>query len=224
MATFLSRLPDADRTALAARWDEHVHGPGELIIAQDDRGGDVFFVLEGRARATVFSPAGREVAYRLIGAGDIFGELAAIDGESRSANIVALEEIRVARLSPAALRELVDTRPSFAWVLLAHLSAQVRRMSERVYEVSTLVVRKRLIRELLRLAQAPADPDGLARIRPAPTHSEIAASISTHREAVSREMSALSKRKLVEKRDGALVLRDIRALQALAASDDDWEA
>jgi CRP-like cAMP-binding protein len=220
-AAFLSRLAEADRAALAARWTVRHYQRDEMIIAHDESGRDVFFVLEGRARATAFSERGRAVAYRDMEAGDIFGELAAIDGRARSASVVALEAVRAARLPEAAFRDIVNARPTFTWALLEHLSGEMRRMTDRIYEFSTLVVRKRLIRELLRLAEESQQAEGRAAIAPAPTHFDLAARISTHREAVSREMSALAKRKLVEKRGGTLVIRDLAGLKALAGGDDE---
>jgi CRP-like cAMP-binding protein len=151
------------------------------------------------------------VAYRDLDYGQLFGELAAIDGRERSASVMALEPVRLARLSEAAFRELVDDRPNIRWALLHHLSTQLRRITERVFEFSTLVVRKRLVRELLRLASDNRQGN-CAMISPAPSHAELAARISTHREAVSREMSALAKQKLVERRGRLILLRDAAAL------------
>jgi len=216
----LSKLGDADLAALAERWGERNYLPNELIIAHGDSGRDVFFLLEGRARVTLFSEDGREIAYRDIGPGEIFGELAGIDGKARSASIVALGPARVARLPGPAFRDVVINRPTFAWLLLEHLSAQLRRMTERVYEFSTLVVRKRLILELLRRAEEIGPVNGQVVVDPAPTHFELAAKISTHREAVSREMSALAKRGLIERRGGSLMLRDLPALEVLARKND----
>ena len=111
----------------------------------------------------------------------------------------------------------VRNHPQLAWALLKHLSAQVRRLTERVFEFSTLLVRDRLIHELLRLAEAAGGPEGRAEIRPAPTHFELAHRISSHREMVSREMSALAKAGLVEKREGALIFSDLDQLRNLIA-------
>jgi CRP/FNR family transcriptional regulator, cyclic AMP receptor protein len=213
---FLSTLPEADRIALADQWTVRRFERGEMIIAHDEAGRDVFFVLEGRARATIFSEHGRAVTYRDIEPGDIFGELAAIDGEPRSASVVALEAVRVARLSETAFRKIVTARPTVAWALLQYFSRQMRRMTERLYEFNTLVVRKRLIRELLRIAGSAGGAQGQGSIVPAPTHFELAAKIGTHREAVSREMSALAKRGLIARSGGGLVLHDMETLKALA--------
>jgi CRP/FNR family cyclic AMP-dependent transcriptional regulator len=166
---FISRLCDADLAALTKRWHERSYRHNELIISHGDTGRDVFFLLEGRARVTLVSADGREIAYRDVEPGDIFGELGGIDGIARSASVVALEATRAARLSGTAFRDIVMTHPTFAWMLLEHLSAQLRRMTERVFEYSTLVVRKRLIVELLHRAEKAALVDGEVSISPAPT-------------------------------------------------------
>jgi CRP-like cAMP-binding protein len=123
----------------------------------------------------------------------------------------------------AAFRNFVSLHPTFAWALLEHLSGQLRRMTERVYEYSTLAVRERLVLELLRQAKGTEQFDGRAYISPVPTHYELAARISTHREAVSREMSALAKSGLIERSGGRLVLRDLPALEMLTASGTEVE-
>ncbi|MCC2689609.1 MAG: cyclic nucleotide-binding protein [Rhizobiaceae bacterium] len=213
---FLVQLPEAELARLASKWTVRNYQPHQFVISHGDRDSDVFFLLEGRARATLFSETGREVAYREIGPGDIFGELSGIDGLARSATIVALAPTRVARLSQAQFRDFVEHSPVFTWALLTYLSGSVRRMTNRVYEFSTLVVRKRLICELLRRAEGKRQEGGRALVDPAPTHFELASSISTHREAVSREMSALAKRKLIARRETTLVLLDLTALELLA--------
>jgi CRP/FNR family transcriptional regulator, cyclic AMP receptor protein len=219
-SAFLASLQQPDLEALAQRWAVRSYRNNDAIIAHRDDGCDVFFLLEGRARVTLFSENGREIAYRDVGPGEIFGELAGIDRKPRSASVVALEPARAARLPEAAFREMVGTHPIFAWALLEHLSAQLRRMTDRVFEYSTLVVRKRLIRELLREAATAELVDGRPCIRPAPSHVELAAKISSHREAVSREMSTLAKKGLIEKRGNRLVLRQPETLELLVASDE----
>lgn len=218
--SFLFEIDAADRAALEARWTVHRHEAEQMIVAHDEAGRDVFFVLEGRARATVFSSGGRAIAYRDIEPGGIFGELAAIDGRTRSASIVALEQMTVARLPEAGFRDLVNTRPGFTWALLRHLSSQMRRMTDRIYEFNTLVVRKRLVRELLRLAKRGDSADQSLLISAVPTHFDLAAMISTHREAVSREMSALAKQGLIEKRGRSIVLCAPKELQAIAEAEE----
>jgi CRP/FNR family cyclic AMP-dependent transcriptional regulator len=218
--SFLATLSEADRAALESLWNVRAYARGEMILAHTEQGRNVFFVLDGHVRATAYSEGGKAVAFRDIGPGDIFGEMAAIDGMPRSASVITLGSVRAASLSESTFRHIVNSRPGLAWALLTHLSLQVRRLSERVYEFSTLVVRKRLIRELLRMASAGADASGEASISPAPRHVDLAARISTHREAVSRELSALSRKKLIERRGKSLILRDVKLLEGICTADE----
>jgi CRP-like cAMP-binding protein len=215
---FLDRLSDGDRAVLEELFVARDYAHGEIVISHLDEDRDVFFVLDGRVRATLYSRHGSEVGYRDIGPGDVVGELAAIDGAPRSATVEALEPARLGRLTAAAFLELVETHPGFNAILLEHLTAQIRRLTERVFEFSTLRVRDRLIRELLRQAEATGVHEGRAEIHPAPTHFELAARISSQREVVSREMSALAKAGLVEKRLGALIISSLAELNAVQES------
>lgn len=215
----LDRLSPQDRQVVEAHVTCESYSPGQTVISHMEGDRDVYFILEGRVRATLYSHSGREVDYRDGGPGDVVGELAAIDGGPRSATVEALEPARLARLPAAAFQELIETCPGFTTALLRHLSDQVRRLTERVFELSTLSMRDRLLRELMRLAEAAGLGDGQAEIHPAPTHFELASRIGAYREAVSREMSALQKAGLIERRGRALIVRDTARLRELIAAD-----
>ena len=91
----------------------------------------------------------------------------------------------------------------------------VRSLTKRVYEFSTLAVNNRIQAELLRLASlAPREGKG-ARVNPAPTHAEIASRVSTHREAVTRELNRLARIGIIERQTGALIVRDLERLAAM---------
>ena len=112
----------------------------------------------------------------------------------------------------AAFRELMQSEPAVALALLPQLVTKIRALTTRVYEFSTLAVSNRIQAELLRLASlAPRAGKG-ARIAPAPTHTEIASRVSTHREAVTRELNRLSRTGLIERAESALVVNDVERL------------
>lgn len=96
--------------------------------------------------------------------------------------------------------------------MLPQLVTKIRALTTRVYEFSTLALNNRIQAELLRLANlAPKDGKG-ARIVPAPTHVEIASRVSTHREAVTRELNRLSRIGIAERQGSALVIKDVDRL------------
>lgn len=219
-SSFLNQLNSEARAQLESLMVQKSYDRDEIVIAQEEESCDVFFVVTGTARVTVFSEDGKVVAYRDILEGDIFGELSAIDQKPRSACVIALGSLRVGRLDAAKFRGLVEDCPSFAWTLLRHLASQSRHMTERIFEYSTMLVRERLIAELLRLGEPLQDDPAQAVVRPSPTHFDLATRISTHREAVSREMSKLAKQSLVSKEAGCLVLHDVERLRAYALGNE----
>ena len=112
-------------------------------------------------------------------------------------------------------RKLLKTEPMVAQAVLRDLVRIVRNLTKRVYEFSTLAVNNRIQAELLRLASlAPREGKG-ARLDPAPTHAEIASRVSTHREAVTRELNRLSRIGLIKRENGTLVVRDLDGLAAM---------
>ena len=204
-----------DRAALAGRCHWRRFMRGQQIIGHQEETRDVFFVIAGEVRATSYALSGKEVTYRDIAAGDMFGEYAAINGEPRSADVVALTDCLVASMSDTVFWEVLDRHPEVAAVTLKRLTSQIRVLTERIFEFSTLAVRNRIHAELLRLARSHMAEDNSAVIKPAPTHAELASRVSTHREAVTRELNALAHARLVERRGDALRINDVAKLSRM---------
>ena len=93
----------------------------------------------------------------------------------------------------------------------------MRDLTDRVFDFSTLGVQNRVHAELLRLAKEAGVQDNVARIEPAPKHSDIAGKVSTYREQVTRELSAMVKQGLVQRCDGALVIPDVSRLERIVS-------
>lgn len=202
------------KVAQRCRWRRF--GRDDQIVRAEDETDEVYFVVRGTVRAEVYSNSGRAVAFRDLGPGDMFGELSAIDGQPRSANIVALGEVLIASASAAEFWQFIKQYPAVAEATLRRLTMLVRALSDRVVEFSTLAVRHRIHAELLRLARDHMVDERTAMIAPVPTHADIANRVSTHREAVSRELSDLARIGLVERRAGGLFIADVDRLAGLA--------
>jgi len=187
----------------------------EFVVGHQEPKTDVFFIVSGQVRVVVYSAAGKEVAFRDLGAGKSFGELSAIDGEPRSASVIALRPSLLASMSAATFRRILREHPEVAFQVMRYLTGLVRRLSDRVVEFSVLAVSNRIHAELLRLARERAGDAGEAVIAPAPTHAAIASRIATHREAVARELKALERDGLLARRSGALVVTDLPRLARL---------
>lgn len=200
---------------LAAQCAWRTVEPGQVIVARNSRDRDVHFVVSGRVRVTSFSAGGRQVTFRDEDAGEMFGDLAAIDGQPRSADVLALDSVLVASLSPEAFRELAEAEALVRDRVVQRLAGLVRLLSQRVIELSTLGVQNRIHAELLRLARASGASGAQARIEPAPKHADIASQVSTYREQVTRELSALTRQGLLAKDGNALLLLDVPRLERM---------
>ncbi len=207
--------PALEKLAGALEWRRCL--AGQQVITRNAPDRDVYLVIAGKVHVVAFSASGKQITYREMGAGDHFGELAAIDGRARSADVIALEDSLLGIMSPATFNELLATHEALRERMLRGLVAFVREMTDRVFELSTLGVRNRVHAELLRLARNAGVVGNVARICPPPRHSDIASRISTYREQVTRELSLLTAQGILAREDDCLVVLDIVRLEILVA-------
>jgi CRP/FNR family cyclic AMP-dependent transcriptional regulator len=192
------------RRVLAKAWAVDEKAPGT----------DVFFVVSGHLRVVV-TIAGRETILRDIQSGEFFGELAAIDVKPRSAGIVAIADSVLACMPAPVFRQAIHEHPDVCDQVLAVLAGQIRSLANRTSEISSLTMKHRLWAELTRLARPGSGVPHLPVVSPPPTHAELAARVSSHREAVTRELSALARAGLIARRRGAIVLLDAERLNRM---------
>jgi CRP-like cAMP-binding protein len=201
------------RLARACTWRQFE--AGEQLVSYQDLSTEVFFLTSGKLRVAVYSAEGKAVLFTDLRPGTMFGEIAAIDRAGRSAGVEAIAPSTVASLSANQFERLLLEEPQLALAALKHMASEVRRLSERVVEFSTLVVQNRIQAELLRLVAEAGQHQSQALLAPTPSLSEIADRISTHREAVSRELSRLTSIGLVRREGPNLRIKDVARLARL---------
>ena len=206
------------RGEIAAKCHAQRYDAQAQIVSQQDQTDDVYFVVSGKVRATLFSEAGREVIFQDLKSGDMFGELAAIDARPRSTSVIALQETVLATMPGAAFREVLEIYPDVAVATMRRLTKLVRDHCERIFEFSTLGVKNRIHAELLRLAQENPREEDQVTIADAPTHEEIAKRISTHREAVTRELKELERTGLIKWDRTSHIIYDVEKLKQMVDS------
>lgn len=197
-----------------SRW--RIYGPDEQILARASESRDVHFVARGEVQVVNYSLTGREIAFARVRSGGYFGELAAIDGAPRSADVVAVTESLIATLSPAKFQSLLSDYPALAMQVLARLAQIVRACNDRIMDLGTFRAVQRVHIELLRLAKRKAPDDGDWIIQPLPTHKDIASRAVTSRETVTRVISQLARDGVVERKGNTLLIRGRETLERLA--------
>ncbi|MBF0335743.1 MAG: Crp/Fnr family transcriptional regulator [Alphaproteobacteria bacterium] len=211
----LATVSRADRDQLARQCKWRRHAGGEQIIDSQSETRDVFFVVGGLVRVVNYSMSGREVTLDDIGPGGYFGELAAIDGEPRSASVMAREETLTAALSPEGFATLIERHPVVGVAIMRGLARIIRQSTDRIMDLSTLGANNRVHAELLRQARACSTDERTAEIRPIPVHSDIASRVSTTRETVARVLNELARDGVVRRAKDALVVLDMEKLERL---------
>jgi CRP-like cAMP-binding protein len=218
----LSSLTADARHRLATRCIWREFSPRQQIVGHQEDSRTVFFLTTGKAHAAIFSENGRRVAFRDIGAGEMFGESAAIDGESQVATVEAVTRCTVATMSPEAFWEVLRTEPTVMADVLRRLIGQMRVLSKKVFELATLAVSKRIQVELLRLAERSVTELGNAVLFPAPTDADIAARVATTRESVNRQLGEMIEAGVIKRHGRTLVIPDVEKVRRLTASPADW--
>lgn len=190
---------------------------GQLILDFDDPSNDVFFVLSGGVRIAVRTPGGRELILQDVQAGGFFGEMAAIDGASRSASVTALHRSRICRMPGALFMIILAESPELSRRMMQMLTARIRETNSRMLELTSLDIRHRLYAELLRSA-GPAASDGSRSITPPPVQQILAQRIGARREPVSREIARLLREGILARSRGALIIRRPMVLKEAVAA------
>ena len=172
--------------------------------------------LEEHARISIYSPDGQRVSFGELTGGEMFGEIAAIDGVTPLGKRRVHGRVLVAFMPRGIFMQALRHHPAFAEAVMKRLTLLVRQLMSRAFEFGTLVVRERVLFELLRVAEAARHGNGELILSPAPTHEEIASRISTHREAVTKELSRLERLGLIAKDGRALRIKDLTLLRNLS--------
>jgi CRP-like cAMP-binding protein len=208
-------LDDGQLQDLATRAHWSSYEANEMLIDYGEETSEVRFVLSGKVRILLRTPTGKEVILDELGPGQYFGEMAAIEQSIRSANVTALEHCEMCVLPASAFLELIKTNCDLALKVMCTLSARVRDLNHRLGEHTFLTTRQRLCAELLRRSKRRLQNPAERIVSPPPLQKDLADRIGTQREVVTRELSALKRKKLVDSTRGGLVLLDPDGINAI---------
>ena len=191
-------------------------GAGTTIFQKGDPGDCLFAICAGTVRISCHSADGRDAVLNLIHAGEIFGEVALLDGRPRTADAQAVSDCELMVIDRRNFMPMLAREPDLALRVIELLCARLRRTSEQVEDITFLDLPARLAKTLLWLA---------ARSRCAVsreitlTQREIGDIVGMTRESINKQLRAWEARNWISVRRGAIVLRDRAALAALAAPD-----
>ena len=195
---------------------------GATIFLKDDPGTGLFAVSGGIVKIRVPSPDGREAVLNLVYPGEIFGEIALLDGQPRTADAVAMTDCELIAVDRRDFLALVREEPRIALSMITLLCARLRWAGQQFEEVVFLNLPGRLAKLLVRLGekgQASAGPRKLAI-----TQRELSLLTGTSRESVNKQLRAWAKLKWVRLERGGIVVLSPAAIEEIAAAGAEREA
>jgi CRP-like cAMP-binding protein len=204
-------------TSLASDLQVKVVERGELVVQKGSQGNHLFFILTGRLQVIDFMEDGKEIGLNFFGIGDYFGELSIIDGLPRSASVIATENSLVASLLRTQALALMTNNPLVAERVFQRMASAVRTATNYRAILAIPSSFQRVFALLNQFAQVA--PGGLVVIDRMPTQQEIAITVNTSRETVSRAIHVLIQKGIVEKDLRRLIVRLPDALHKAAANE-----
>ena len=180
----------------------------EQMILMEEALGDSFFVISsGCVKITRLSEEGREVILAMLGEGEFFGEMSLLDGETRSANVIAIEDAEVMVLNRGEFLGLLERYPKIAISLLEELTRRLRKSDQQIESLSLSDAEKRIAITLIRLAEELGVIKlGAVTIRNLPYQQDIANMAGTSRETVSRTLKLLEEKGYIERTGKILIV------------------
>jgi CRP/FNR family cyclic AMP-dependent transcriptional regulator len=213
-----AELTGAEIAALSKDFASRHFHQGDMIFLQGDPGQMLYLIESGRVRIYVQDDSGQETSVIFYGTGDIFGELAVIDGLPRSASAVATEDTVVHTLGRDRLRAHLQSSPQLAYNFMKALSVRVRYSTQQVGSLTLLAVPSRVARKLLELAQqyGQVEADGV-RINMTLTQSDLAGLIGATRESINKALGHFRRQGFIRVDQSHITIIDPDALREISS-------
>lgn len=202
-----------DLASVAAVTRERRYARGGIIILAGQPGGALYFVRRGLVKVYKTSDEGKEQTLRLIGPGQTFNDVPALDGGPNPASAMAIESTVVYATSGEQLRRLIRERPGVAEATVRTLAAALRHLVTLVEDLSFRHVRARVAKILLEQAERESDGDQAPHRL---TQQEIAAMAGTAREMVGRALKELETAGAIHSAHGHITVLNRERLQLLS--------
>ena len=209
-----SDLPRSALSKIAERMVSRSYSKGQMILLEDALGETFFVIASGSVKITRLSDDGREVILAMLGEADFFGEMSLLDGEGRSANVVALEDSEVLTLTRSDFLEILEQYPKIAISLLEELTRRLRKSDQQIESLSLSDVEHRIGITLVRLAEELGTIHmGDVTIRNLPFQQDIANMAGTSRETVSRTLAILEEKGYIHRDKRILTIFDFNSFR-----------
>lgn len=201
----------ADNLELLAGMVQYRRYPkGAFILGHNEPGTAMCLLVSGRVKVSLASPEGKELVLNHLEAPAHFGEMALVDGQPRSSDVIAVTDVEVFILDGKDLSAAIQVQPKLALSLIATLSRRLRHTINRLEDMAFHDATHRVMRVVLNVATAGLETRGAPVIQ-GMTHYDLATLAGTSRETASRVISQLARDGIVTTK-GRRIIVDLDAL------------
>jgi CRP-like cAMP-binding protein len=202
-------LDDLVKFSTVARFEPH-----RMIISEGDPGDCLYGILSGRVRIYCSSVEGEEITLNVLEAGDLFGEIALLDGNTRTASAAAMEQTDLLRIHRDHFLPYLKINPELILGMLTLLCQRLRWTTSVIEDAAFLAFPARLAKRLLVLAEHYRRPGERDVTVPLSQH-DLASMVGAGREATNKQLALWRSSGIVDTGRGAIVIRNCEALRAL---------
>jgi CRP/FNR family transcriptional regulator, cyclic AMP receptor protein len=207
----LKLLDEEDRKRIVGFAKPRRYAAGQTIFLKGDEGNGMMAVLKGQVRISAPSREGKEVVLNIINPGEVFGEIALLDGRERTADATALNDCELLVLERRDVMQFLHKSPEICIKLLVVLCDKLRRTTEQVEDVLFLGLASRLAKILLRLTEK----EGEVKI----AQRELGNLVGVTRESVNKYLADWQRHGMVEVDAGVIRVCDREALELVAEGE-----
>ncbi|KGM32960.1 Crp/Fnr family transcriptional regulator [Inquilinus limosus] len=207
---------------------ERRYDDGDTIFLRGDPGDSILIIQSGRVALRLISRQGREILLGILQAGEMFGEVSALDGRGRSADAVALGECRLQIVDGRDLRRMLKQSPEACLQMMELLTTRLRRTSDQLEGVALLNLPARLARLLLTLAETEASQTPSGRTTPGRalrlprrlSQRDLGLLIGASRSKVNVQINRWIGEGILAREGSCLMVRDRETLADIAETEE----
>lgn len=214
LAPFFQGLPEVVVEKATAHVVMRSHPANQVILLENDWGSSVYFILNGWVKIRTYNLDGKEVTLNILGKGELFGEMAPLDEVPRSTDVITLAPTVIGNMPAQDFVNLLNTEPQ-SGIRLAQLMARRLRQVNRRLRLRESDSTSRVADILLFLADGQGKKSLKGTEIPNLPHRELSSLSGLARETVTRVLSKLEKKGLIERDRDILTIPDTHALERL---------
>ncbi len=209
---FFKGLPSEALQKATSHFVTLAHPANQILLLENDWGGSVYFIIEGWVKIRTYNLDGKEVTLNIIGKGEIFGEMAALDKMPRSTDAITLTDTKIGRIPSQDFVDLITIEP-LAGMRLAQLMAKRLRQVNRRLQLREASSTSRVADAILFLIEGQGKQGEKGTEIPNLPHREISSLSGLARETVTRVLTKLEKKGLIKRDANLLHIPDVLALE-----------